>query len=212
MGTLLSVLSPLDGNAASRGWKRSVIWLSATFLACTVTSHAAPDPEAPIEDKTSVEEQAQDAFEQGYLLHLAGRYGEATTFYRKSIAALPTAEAHTFLGWSLSYLGQLEEAIVECKKAIEIDPDFGNPYNDIGVYLIDLGRSQESIPWFKQAIQAKRYCCYHYSYFNLGRVLLHRGDIEGARAAFQRALQIEPRYRPAMEGLELIEAMGTKAI
>ena len=145
-------------------------------------------------------------------MHLSGRFAEATAFYRKSIEALPTAEAHTFLGWSLSYLGRLEEAITECKQAIEIDPDFGNPYNDIGVYLIDLGRSQESIPWFKRAIQSKRYCCYHYPYFNLGRVLLNRGEIEGARTAFQRALQIEPSYRPAIEGLELIEAIGTKAI
>ena len=179
---------------------------------CTVCSHAAPDPAPPPEDKTSVEEQAQNAFQQGYLLHLDGRYDEATSYYRKSIEAYPTAEAHTFLGWSLSYLGQLEEAIAECKLAIELDPDFGNPYNDIGVYLIDLGRSSESIPWFRQAIQAKRYCCYHFPYFNLGRVLLHRGDIEGARTAFQRALQIEPHYRPAIEGLELIEAIGTKAI
>ena len=114
-------------------------------------------------------------------MHLAGRFTEATAFYRKSIEALPTAEAHTFLGWSLSYLGQLEEAIAECKQAIGIDPDFGNPYNDIGVYLIDLGRSQESIPWFKRAIQSKRYCCYHYPYFNLGRVLLHRRRVRPAR-------------------------------
>jgi hypothetical protein len=27
----------------------------------------------------------------------------------------------------------LEEATAECLRAIEIDPDFGNPYNDIGV-------------------------------------------------------------------------------
>jgi len=26
----------------------------------------------------------------------------------------------------------LEEATAECLRAIEIDPDFGNPYNDIG--------------------------------------------------------------------------------
>ena len=177
-----------------------------------MTSLAAPDPEASLKEMAPVEKAAKFAFQQGYLMHLAGRYTEATEFYRKSIEARPTAEAHTFLGWSLSYLGQLEEAINECKLAIELDPDFGNPYNDIGVYLIDLGRFQESIPWFEQAIKAKRYCCYHYPYYNLGRVLLHRGNIEGARTAFQRALEIEPRYRPALEGLEFIDAMGTKAI
>lgn len=34
----------------------------------------------------------------------------------------PTAEGHTYLGWSMSMLGQLDEAIAECKKAIALDP------------------------------------------------------------------------------------------
>src|SRR2546430_7197875 len=52
--------------------------------------------------------------------------------YQQSIDVHPTAEAHTFLGWTLSFQGRLEEATRECLKAIEVDPDFGNPYNDIG--------------------------------------------------------------------------------
>ncbi|NIO09761.1 MAG: tetratricopeptide repeat protein, partial [Deltaproteobacteria bacterium] len=46
--------------------------------------------------------------------------------------AFPTAEAYTFLGWTYSFMGQLNEAIEECQRAITLDPDFGNPYNDIG--------------------------------------------------------------------------------
>ena len=194
-------------------WKQSRIWLGAMLLTCMLAALAASDPDAStLEDESPAEERARITFQRGYLLHIVGRYAEAVVQYRKSIEAYPTAEAHTFLGWSLSYLGQLEDAIAECKLAIELDPDFGNPYNDIGVYLIDLGRSEESIPWFERAIKAERYCCYHYPYFNLGRVFLHRGDIDGARQAFRRALEIEPRYRPALEALEFIEAMGTKAI
>ncbi len=75
----------------------------------------------------------------GYILHLAGRYEEAAELFEQSIAAYPTAEGHTFFGWSLSHLGRLEDAIVECKKAISLDADYGNPYNDIGAYLIELG-------------------------------------------------------------------------
>jgi Flp pilus assembly protein TadD len=40
-----------------------------------------------------------------------------------------------------------EEAIAECHRAIEIDPDFGNPYNDIGAYLIERGDLRGAIPW-----------------------------------------------------------------
>ena len=34
----------------------------------------------------------------------------------------------------------------ECRTAIAVDPDFGNPYNDIGSYLITLGRARRGDP------------------------------------------------------------------
>ena len=140
----------------------------------------------------------------GYILHLAGRYEEATERFQRSIAAYPTAEGHTFLGWSLSELGQLEDAIVECEKAISLDSDYGNPYNDIGVYLIELGRPDEAVPWLQKAITAKRYCCYEFPHSNLGRILLSQGKIDEAKRSFERALSHNPAYVPAIAGLELI--------
>ncbi len=152
--------------------------------------------------------EALQLWKQGYALHLIGRYKLAARFFRKSIEIHPTAEAHTFLGWSLSYLGQIEEAIDECKAAIALDPDYGNPYNDIGVYLIDLGRPEEAIPWLKKATRAKRYCCYQFPHFNLGRVFLMQGRMEAAWRSFERALYCEPTYLPAQRALEYIRAQG----
>ena len=128
------------------------------FVAVVVTAPlAAEEPEAPAELR-----EAYLLWQDGYRLHLAGAYEEAIKRFEESIELHPTAEAHTFLGWSMSYLGRLEDAIEECKKAIEVDPDYGNPYNDIGVYLIDLGRSDEAIGWLEKATEAKRYCCYQF--------------------------------------------------
>ena len=152
--------------------------------------------------------QALQLWRQGYVLHLIGRYDLAARYFRKSIEIHPSAEAHTFLGWSLSSLGRTEEAIDECKTAIGLDPDYGNPYNDIGVYLIDLGRADEAIPWLEQATRAKRYCCYQFPHFNLGRVLLMQGRLEDARRSFERALDYEPDYLPALQGLAYIRAQG----
>ncbi len=140
----------------------------------------------------------------GYILHLGGRYGEAADLFEQSIAAGPTAEGHTFLGWSLSELGRLEDAIAECKKAISLDSDYGNPHNDIGVYLIELGRPEEAVPWLQKAITAKRYCCYEFPHFNLGRVHLSQGRIDEAKRSFEQALSYNPEYVPAITGLELI--------
>jgi tetratricopeptide (TPR) repeat protein len=150
------------------------------------------------------EDEAYLLWQEGYLLHLLGHYDKAIEVFGRSIAEHPTAEAHTFRGWSLSMLGQLDEAITECKRAIALDPGYGNPYNDIGVYLIDLGRTDEAIPWLKKAMDAKRYCCYQYPHFNMGRVLVMQGRLTEAKSSFERALSYEPDYLPAQRALEYI--------
>jgi len=164
---------------------------------------AAEEPEAPTQLR-----EAYLLWQEGYRLHLAGAYEEAMKRFEQSIELHPTAEAHTFLGWSMSYLGRLEDAIEECKKAIEVDPDYGNPYNDIGVYLIDLGRSDEAIGWLEKATVAKRYCCYQFPHFNLGRVQLMKGQLQEAKRSFERSLSHEPNYLPARQGLAFIRSQG----
>jgi tetratricopeptide (TPR) repeat protein len=148
--------------------------------------------------------QAYLLWQQGHALHLLGQYEEAVQHFSRSIELYPTAEAYTFRGWSLSMSNRYAEAIADCKQAIELDPDYGNPYNDIGVYLIELGRPQEAIPWLEKAIQAKRYCCYQFPHFNLGRILVMLGKLEEAKRSFERALSHESDYEPARRALEII--------
>ena len=148
------------------------------------------------------EKEAQRLFHDAFAAQMVGDYDRAVELYLGSLELQPTAEAYTFLGWAYHFQGKIEEAIEECKNAIEIDPDFGNPYNDIGVYLIDLGRLDEAIPWLEQAIKARRYEPRHFPYYNLGRVYLSKGLIGRASELFQKSLAIEPRYTLARQALE----------
>ena len=152
-------------------------------------------------------EQAWQLLQQAYKSQMEGDYDRAVELYKNSLELHPTAEAHTFLGWTYHYQGKIEEAIAECKRAIEVDPDFGNPYNDIGSYLIALGRHDEAIPWLERAIAAPRYDPHHYPYFNLGRAYYAKGMINRAREYFQEALRIEPRYALARQAVENIRRM-----
>ncbi|HXG04617.1 MAG TPA: tetratricopeptide repeat protein, partial [Candidatus Binatia bacterium] len=119
--------------------------------------------------------RATALWQEAYRRQMAGDLDEAIALYRRSIAIRPTAEAHTFLGWTYSFQGRLEEATAECLKAIEVDPDFGNPYNDIGVYLMQQERLDEAIPWLERAKRAPRYEPRQFPYMNLGRIYLRQG-------------------------------------
>src|SRR5271170_3332648 len=87
----------------------------------------------------------------------AGDLDLAFETFEKSIALEPTAEAYTYMGWIHSLRGKLEEAIDLCLKAIRLDPSFGNPYNDIGSYLIQKGYLDDAVPWLERAKTALFY-------------------------------------------------------
>ncbi len=142
-------------------------------------------------------EAAEDCFRRGFAAQREGRIEEAVELYRRSIGIEPSAEAHTFLGWAYSFQRRYEEAIEECRRAIEVDPDFGNPYNDIGAYLIEMGRWDEAVPWFEKAMEAPRYEPRHFPHFNLARVHVHRYEYDRAVRQLEKAVALEPGYAPA---------------
>jgi Tfp pilus assembly protein PilF len=148
---------------------------------------------------------ALEYFQQAYEFQMNDDLDLAIQYYKKSIDTYPTAEAHTFLGWTYSFKGKLSEAIAECKKAIDIDPDFGNPYNDIGAYLIELGQYDEAIPWLEKASRARRYEPRHYPHFNLGRVYVLKGMINKAIEEFEKSLEYYPDYPLAIEAIEKLK-------
>ena len=152
-------------------------------------------------------ERAWDLFQQAYAAQVKGEFDRAAELYQKSLEILPTPEAHTFLGWTYHFQGKVFDAIAECKRAIALDPDFGNPYNDIGAYLIELGRFDEAIPWLELAIKAPRYDPRHFPHFNLGRAYMAKGMLGRARRCFEEALRIEPRYVLARQAIGNIRAL-----
>lgn len=155
--------------------------------------------------------RAWDLFQQAYEQQMKGRGAErddflrkleeAVNLYKQSLATYPTAEAYTFLGWTYSWMGRIDEAIDECHKAIAQDPDFGNPYNDIGAYLIEKGEFDEAIPWFQKAIQARRYESPAYPHLNLGRVYERKGNWTEAIESYKQALALDPTYGMARKAL-----------
>jgi tetratricopeptide (TPR) repeat protein len=147
-------------------------------------------------------EDAQYFFQLAFQCHKAKKFDEAIELFQKSIDAHASAEGYCFLGWSLSAQGKYDEAIEKCKRAILLDPEFGNPYNDIGAYLIHLGRLDEAVPWLELACSSRRYNARHYPHFNLGRIYERRGSYAEAIKEYEEAARLDPNYKRARQAVE----------
>jgi len=145
--------------------------------------------------------KAIELWREAYRLQMAGDLDAAISTYRQSLDVTPTAEAHTFLGWAMSFQGRLDEAIEECHRAIAVDPDFGNPYNDIGVYLMQQDKLEEAIPWLERAKQASRYEPRQFPFMNLGRIYTKQGRWSEALRELQEAVRVAPRDAGARRAL-----------
>jgi tetratricopeptide (TPR) repeat protein len=152
-------------------------------------------------------EELQAAWEllkEAYQYQMGGDYDMAVELYKRSLDLHPTAEAFTFLGWTHRLQGKIDDAIAECKKAIQVDPDFGTPYNDIGAYMIEKGEYDEAIPWLERALLSRRYDSLHYPHYNLGRAYIAKEMYVKARYHLEQALKLSPDYTLAKEALEKI--------
>ncbi|MFB3818452.1 MAG: tetratricopeptide repeat protein [Candidatus Methylomirabilales bacterium] len=136
--------------------------------------------------------QALELWRQGHLQQTEGDVEGAIRLYQASLEVHPTAEAHTFLGWAYSLQGRLDEAIAECHKAIALDPDYGNPYNDIGVYLMQRGELAEAVAWLERAKHARRYEPRQFPYINLARIYVRRGEWQRALRELEAAARLAP--------------------
>ncbi len=141
--------------------------------------------------------QAKIIFERANRQQRRGNFSEAIALYRQSIELQPSAEAYTYLGLTYSMLERYEDAIEQCKLAIDIDPDFGNPYNDIGSYLLIQGRPEEALEWIERATEATRFDEPQKPFINMGQAFELQGQYRSALHAYDKALQINPLDRAA---------------
>ena len=88
------------------------------------------------------------------------------------------ATAHLNLGNVLYGKGQLDAAIAEYRKAIELKPDFMMAHNNLGAAMMKLGRLDEAIAACTEAIRVQS--DYKQAYNNLGLALKKKGDLAKA--------------------------------
>jgi len=151
------------------------------------------DAQSPIR---SIESQRDKKYEEliqkGHVWISKKEYDLARESFLRALNFQETAEAYNLMGWSYSLEGQMEKAKKFCLKAIQTDPAYGAPYNDLGSYLLAEGEVNESLKWFELAKNSRNYQNREYPYINAGRAFMNKREFKKALQEFSMALTIAP--------------------
>ena len=96
---------------------------------------------------------------------------------------------------SLYRQGQYQEILNQASQLLEQFPNSINLYNIIGVTNKGLGKLEDAIRAYKQAITIKP--DYAEAYYNMGNAFQERGKLREAIEAFNKALLLKPDYPKA---------------
>ena len=153
----------------------------AGSLKARTISVAEMDPKVP--------SKARSEFERASALNQEGKADEAIDHLRKAIALYPRyLVAHNDLGALLLDLERLDQAEVELRTAMAIDPAAFNPILNLGIVLTKKGQWQPALEILQKGISLQPRSATARLY--LGLALQGTSDFEQAQKEFTAAYEI----------------------
>jgi protein O-mannosyl-transferase len=135
-------------------------------------------------------------------------YTDIETLYRTTIARNPgCCMAYNNLGNVLADRGHIDEAIVEFRAALNVDPRHANAHFNLGNALASQSHYYEAITEYTNGLDIEPNCPSAYN--NLGVTLADLGRFDGAIAHYQKALELQADYPEADHNFGLaLAALG----
>jgi hypothetical protein len=147
-----------------------------------------------------------------------GNMGAATHAFRAACHFNPSAAAYTFMAWMQRLAGaDRSECVRECARAIFLDNDYGNPWNDVACELWDAGDISLAARFFQRAKACSRYevGAGHLPYLNLAKLRLSESPsvLGGDGSVLNKNLHDTPSKEALLElCAALIRAPGDEVV
>jgi len=132
-----------------------------------------------------------------------GDFAAASKLVRKVLASnSSSSNAHNLLGICQAQAGDFVGARDSFQRALELNPQLATAHVNLGKLLIKMHEEAAAIQQFKSATAIDPQILVRnpasYSAFNIfGLCLMSDGKYEDAQRAFERSIQINPKYVPA---------------
>lgn len=128
-----------------------------------------------------------------------GDIDTAILHMRRAVELQPeSVDYHFRLGADLGKAGEVEEAIQECWLATQLNPTWEMPRVEVGIILLNAGRSEEALEHLESVACNQTSLSAHLA-FNLGVARLRTSDAAGALDALEKAIEAKPDHALALD-------------
>ncbi|MBL8439374.1 MAG: PEP-CTERM system TPR-repeat protein PrsT [Zoogloeaceae bacterium] len=140
----------------------------------------------------------------GQLYLAKGDFDRSSDYFDRATKLDPNnADARTRLGVAKLASGEAQEAFADLEAASQLDD--GSVRADVALIMAHLRRGEIDKALAAQATLEKKQPTNPQTYNLKGGVLMAKKDLAGARAAFEKALSLEPTFLPAVSNLVRID-------
>jgi Tfp pilus assembly protein PilF len=192
------------GTAVHGGWRcafcRGIAVMTAALLSVAIGCGGRV---------STADWSASDFHQAGIEALRAGDDGVAETYFKQALQKEARNPAtHYYLAVIYAEKGKEEIALVGFQRAIELEPNFPEAYYNLGTLYLNRGEAVSSIQHLERAIYYRP--DYTEAFVNLGKAYFLARLPAMAGAAFEEALRLDPKNRPALENLSTLARAAGK--
>ena len=143
----------------------------------------------------------------GIKKEFGGQAGVATAYRKGQWAPPPEATPNEIVHQGEMAMRNLdyEQAVLYYKEALSKDSTIVSAWNNMGIALFNLGRTEEALSSYEFAARLNTNDAD--VYYNIGLVNYRLGNLISAKRAFARAIELNPEHEKAMSNLIALQGL-----
>ncbi len=181
--------------------KTIVKWLIVLLISIFITACVSTKPK----DQLPKKEEAQLYMRMGIRYLEMGMFKEAKNDLERAENIDPdNANIHNSLGALYERLKMFQQAEEQYQKAVSLDSDNAGAKNNYGRFLCETEQYEDGIEVLRESLALPLNNRKWFTYTNIGRCELRKGNEKLAEANLRRALQINKSFAPALIEMQKI--------